>query len=69
MFVSTSAAGFFVLSNDSFLLTRTASSRGKLLEKDVVPFSVSFFFFSLTFYPFILKSSVLLTHLMVVYLL
>lgn len=68
MFVSTSAAGFFVLSNDSFLLTRTASSRGKLVEKDVVPFSVSFFF-SLTFYPFILKSSVLLTHLMVVYLL
>lgn len=67
MFVSTSAAGFFVLSNDSFSLTRTASSRGKLLEKDVVPFSVSFF--SLTFYPFILKSSVLLTHLMVVYLL
>lgn len=67
MFVSTSAAGFFVLSNDSFLLTRTASSRGKLVEKDVVPFSVSFF--SLTFYPFILKSSVLLTHLMVVYLL
>lgn len=44
MFVSTSAAGFFVLSNDSFLLTVTASSRGKPLEKDVVPFSVSFFF-------------------------
>lgn len=54
MFVSTSAAGFFVLSNDSFLLTRTASSRGKLLEKDVVPFSVSFFFFFpnlLSFHP------------------